>query len=404
MPKKKVITIDLCEDNETCEDIKTPIDKNKFIFDIHNDKVVLVWPFRPIADVRQVTIHNGDAFRIVNNEWLNDSFIEFGVWHFLLDRCSNREKAANVHYFDPMFLTQLKKHSLLHPSERYQILKKMANGRLVFKKKVLIFPVNHKNIHWYMIAMLNPSSVCVPENSKKSGSSKDNAQPCFIILDSSAGRKCSRSYKENIELLKDYIVCEWLERGCTALQVRMEQVSFNSEIRKWVGVPVVLISTPQQPNSYDCGVYTIRNIRNVIEYLQNVTKEDVKQKFLTCPQLVDYHHNDIIDDRIELKVLIDSLIPEYYDTVFPITISPIYSHPPSSKLLFSLNRNEPFIHELIEVLLQPNIITVILEFLYDGEVAPDANGILVQDLLIQASVRFHEQKCTTTNRCLHIDM
>ena len=98
MPKKKVITIDLCEDNETCEDIKTPIDKNKFISDIHNDKVVLVWPFRPIADVRQVTIHNGDAFRIVNNEWLNDSFIEFGVWHFLLESCSNREKAANVHF------------------------------------------------------------------------------------------------------------------------------------------------------------------------------------------------------------------------------------------------------------------------------------------------------------------
>jgi hypothetical protein len=97
MPKKKVITIDLCEDNETCEDIKTPIDKNKFISDIHNDKVVLVWPFRPIADVRQVTIHNGDAFRVVNNEWLNDSFIEFGVWHFLLHSCSNREKAANVH-------------------------------------------------------------------------------------------------------------------------------------------------------------------------------------------------------------------------------------------------------------------------------------------------------------------
>ena len=404
MPKKKVITIDLCEDNETCEDIKTPIDKNKFISDIHNDKVVLVWPFRPIADTRQVTIHNGDAFRIVNNEWLNDSFIEFGVWHFLLESCSNREKAANVHYFDPMFLSQLRKHCSLHPSERYDILKKMANRRLVFKKKILIFPVNHKNIHWYLIAMLNPSCVCVPENSQKSGSSKDKAQPCFIILDSSAGHKCSRSYKQNIELLKDYIVCEWLERGCTALQVRMEQVSFKTEIRKWVGVPVVLISTPQQPNSYDCGIYTIRNIRNVIEYLQNVTKEDVERKFLTCPQLVDYNQNDIIDDRIEMKVLIDSLIPEYYNTVYPITNSPMYSHPPSSKLLFSLNKNEPFIDELIEVLLETNIITLILAFLYAGEVAPDANGLMVQDVLMKASVRFREQKCTTNNRCLQIDI
>lgn len=105
-----------------------------------------------------------------------------------------------------------------------------------------------------------------------------------------------------------------------------------------------------------------------------------------------------------MKVLIDSLIPEYYHIVYPITYSPIHSNPPSSKLLFSLNKNEPFIDDLIEVLLQANNIKLIIQFLYDEKVALDANGILVQDILLQASVRVHEQKCTTTNRCLFIDL
>jgi hypothetical protein len=395
MPKKKVITIDLCEDNETCEDIKTPIDKNKFIFDIHNDKVVLVWLFRPIADVRQVTIHNGDAFRIVNNEWLNDSFIEFGVWHFLLDRCSNREKAANVHYFDPMFLTQLKKHSLLHPSERYQIVKKMANGRLVFKKKVLIFPVNHKNIHWYMIAMLNPSSVCVPENSQKSGSSKDNAPPCFIILDSSAGRKSSRSYKENIELLKDYIVCEWLERGCTALQVRLEQVSFNTEIRKWVGVPVVLISTPQQPNSYDCGIYTIKNSEAILNHLESSSITDINDSFASFSSFNNFNVDDVLEHRHFLKVVITSLMQERTKVkectqqvpreLFHVCTNAVV---PEGTRIVPDCTNEgkvmSFTEDFLNVILKTDILDLILSFLIDKKNTRE-------ELLIQKKLRHYSK-------------
>ncbi|KAJ4482276.1 hypothetical protein J3R30DRAFT_3681499 [Lentinula aciculospora] len=121
------------------------------------DEIILSYP--PAAATGAVKITNGDYNRLLPDEYLNDTLIEFGLklWHHEL-ATENPELADQIHVFNSFFYKKLNKKNL---EEGYQSVKRWTSKFDIFSKKFVIVPIN-ENMHWYLAIIYQPELVLLP--------------------------------------------------------------------------------------------------------------------------------------------------------------------------------------------------------------------------------------------------
>jgi hypothetical protein len=81
----------------------------------------------------------------------------------------------------------------------------------------------------------------------------------------------------------------------------------KGELRQKLQIPILTPNSPQQPNTFDCGVYCVKNAEQVIEKTPKIGQdgESLNENFN------DYTQSDIDRKRESMKELLTQLIQSY---------------------------------------------------------------------------------------------
>ncbi|BEI96124.1 hypothetical protein CcaverHIS631_0110730 [Cutaneotrichosporon cavernicola] len=122
--------------------VPPPVDKKEFLFHLHG-----------------LDITAGERHRLASNDFLNDTFLEFGL-RYVLDQL-RPETRDEVHCFNSFFYSKLSDKSSRKsaPSDvswaGYDAVKRWTRKVDVFSKKFILVPVN-ESYHWYLAVIYNP--------------------------------------------------------------------------------------------------------------------------------------------------------------------------------------------------------------------------------------------------------
>ncbi|GMK57601.1 hypothetical protein CspeluHIS016_0404350 [Cutaneotrichosporon spelunceum] len=101
----------------------------------------------------------GERYRLVSNDFLNDTFLEFGL-RYVLDQLP-LETRDEVHCFNSFFYAKLSEKSSRKSARYggswpgYDAVKRWTRKVDIFSKKFIIVPVN-ESYHWYLAVIFNP--------------------------------------------------------------------------------------------------------------------------------------------------------------------------------------------------------------------------------------------------------
>ncbi|KIK69669.1 hypothetical protein GYMLUDRAFT_34067 [Collybiopsis luxurians FD-317 M1] len=120
------------------------------------DEIILSYP---PATTGALNITNADLNRLLPNEFLNDTLIEFGLklWHNELKN-ENPGLADQIHVFSSFFYKKLNKRNF---DEGYESVRRWTSKFDIFEKKFVIVPIN-ENLHWYLAIIYRPELVLLP--------------------------------------------------------------------------------------------------------------------------------------------------------------------------------------------------------------------------------------------------
>ncbi|WOO82787.1 Sentrin-specific protease 6 [Vanrija pseudolonga] len=131
---------------------KTPrIDRNDVLFG---------WPLQGRSDV-QVT--KGDKYRLVEGDFLNDTFLDFGLRYTLHEQAITQGTRDKVHMFNSFFYDKLsKKDKGFKATDEewpaYDSVKKWTKTANIFEKDFIIVPIN-ESLHWFLAVIYNPRGI-----------------------------------------------------------------------------------------------------------------------------------------------------------------------------------------------------------------------------------------------------
>ncbi|KAJ3789207.1 hypothetical protein GGU10DRAFT_305668 [Lentinula aff. detonsa] len=135
------------------------------------DEIILSYP--PDAATGAVKITNGDYSRLLPNEYLNDTLIEFGLKLWLHELAMVDPELANqVHIFSSFFYKKLNKKNL---EEGYQSVRRWTSKFDIFSKKFVIVPIN-ENMHWYLAIIYQPDLVLLPPPERELPNTRHHAR------------------------------------------------------------------------------------------------------------------------------------------------------------------------------------------------------------------------------------
>ena len=156
-----------------------------------------------------------------NTLWLNDAVID--LYCYL---CCKRDPASTVFVFYTQFYMNLMggggKYDYLRAGEIFNKRGRTKAQVDILKQRALLIPVNINNTHWILCFV-------------------DMYYKCLYALDSLLGVDTAVVLGNILRYLED------------EFRYKKKIVLNRSE---WTVRPADTNSTPQQPNSYDCGVYT----------------------------------------------------------------------------------------------------------------------------------------------------
>jgi len=177
----------------------------------------------------------------------------------------------------------------------------------VLSKEVILFPI-HESLHWYLIAFCNIGSVLANVVNKPVTNVDDHA--LIFVMDSLP--KKLNYYKRNIMNLCSYLSLEYLAKKMNTLQVATTGVGYHELNEALKKVPRVILNSPKQPNGYDCGMYLIRNCRNIISNYASLKKGELHtiSSDKTISPIFDYSNLDIQKDRSSMYEIIVSTYKE----------------------------------------------------------------------------------------------
>ena len=134
--------------------------------------------------------------------------------------------------------------------------------------------------------------------------------PCILIFDSLPRRRV-QNYVDDISLVRQYLTMEWISKAYPKIYVSTNNISFHTEHMQWDKVYKVLVDSPIQPNGFDCGLYTVKNCEWIMTHLETSTQTDIEQAFTSFSCVLDYTVDDILAHRLNMRVLIESLMSAY---------------------------------------------------------------------------------------------
>lgn len=188
---------------------------------------------------------------------MNETIINlFGQFYFL-------PRAADVHLFHTFLYTKFLAGHL-------DDLNRVFDG--VSSMSVWIIPI-HEQSHWQILVIVN--ATCPP-------------RPTAMLLDSMAARGQSRNAKSIAAFANTVVVRVVCAEPASTL----------------VAIATVAL-VPQQPNGYDCGVYTLLNIMHLVHDYDSIVA-------VKGPGQVDWrasqHRRDLLQQLHELKDLYQQYI------------------------------------------------------------------------------------------------
>ncbi|CDR37433.1 CYFA0S01e10616g1_1 [Cyberlindnera fabianii] len=180
------------------------------------DEVLDVWRSRGkdeklLVTLKTVDVRVHDLKSLGDGRWLNDTVIE--AYGKTLD-------SDTVHFFTPFFFTNLE-------TKGYQSVSrwmKRAKKQLPNLNKILC-PINIGGTHWVFGAI-------------------DLKNKKLYYMDSLVNHPTAHATR-SLDLLEEYIKKEAEKQGCPELGQGYEKIHITE--------------CPQQPNGYDCGVFTLLN-------------------------------------------------------------------------------------------------------------------------------------------------
>lgn len=252
-----------------------------------------------------VTLLRTDLDRLRENEYLNDTLIEFGL-RFLQEHIKTRDPALaqQIYVFNTFFYQKLTEYR--DRSKSFEQVRKWTNRVNMyvyersprFEKRYIVIPI-HENMHWYLAIVVNPQMILrkrPPEHSLSSGfqlrrsarrpsegleGSLNSDSECVSTKDHpivtsaeeqrdsnspapTMGAQDSVSESESAYVfvldslgthhgpvktaLRDYLRLEARAKGFVPADIDL----------KSLGDPIhVDVRVPEQPNYCDCGIYLL---------------------------------------------------------------------------------------------------------------------------------------------------
>ncbi|WFD25998.1 Ulp1 peptidase [Malassezia nana] len=237
-----------------------------------------------------VTLLQADLNRLQENEYLNDTLIEFGL-RFCQEQIKSRDPplAQQIYVFNTFFYQKLTEHR--DRSKSYEHVRKWTNRVNIFEKKYIVVPI-HENMHWYLAIVVNPHMILKrrdPLRSLGSGfqrrrstrrsadeavvqiqSDSDSTQDPIALVEEDSKKTTASSTNADVgetestfafvldslgahhgpvkTALRDYLRLEARAKGFVPSDVDL----------KTLGDPIhVDVRVPEQPNYCDCGIYLL---------------------------------------------------------------------------------------------------------------------------------------------------
>ncbi|CAE6422495.1 unnamed protein product [Rhizoctonia solani] len=170
-----------------------------------------------VAKFAREQVGDSDLSRLKPAQWLNDEVINF-YGALILARSEEAQKgkgkALDAHYFNTFFFAKLE--DMGYEKSR---IGKWTKKIDIFKKDIVLIPVNLGNAHWTCAAI--------------------NFQKKRIEYHDSMGRKRGKIYK----ILRDYLKSEHKDKKKKEFDFTGWEDYFDD-------------NAPQQENGYDCGVFS----------------------------------------------------------------------------------------------------------------------------------------------------
>ena len=237
-----------------------------------------------------VEVTSRDLLTLEDNEFLNDSVIEFRIKKLWLEEMKQEDR-DRCHVFNSFFFEKLlnadkdrefgrtawEKQKAAHDR-----VSKWTRGVDIFKKDFVFFPI-HASSHWSLVILCHPGkqkngSISLLDNSYDDS----GTEPTLLHLDSMSG---GHGTKNTTAELRKYLAMEWLRVNPKEADKHTDAedslLHFNAK-----DMPHYRLKVPQQSNGSDCGVFLLEYLnRFAMKMPKQLTKEEIAAAFRndSCP-------------------------------------------------------------------------------------------------------------------------
>ncbi|KAG0055306.1 hypothetical protein BGZ83_009064 [Gryganskiella cystojenkinii] len=143
---------------------------------------LFTYPFNNTGITKKITVMSEDLSRLDEDEFLNDTLIEFGLKyiHTNLEK-SKPEVAHQTYIFNSFFYQKLASKPPTGKHCSYDLVKSWTNKVDLFSKKYIIIPI-HENVHWYLAIITNPGLLLDRELEKATKSNQGRSHPAADLI------------------------------------------------------------------------------------------------------------------------------------------------------------------------------------------------------------------------------
>jgi hypothetical protein len=241
------------------------------------------------ADTDVVTIYNADLKVLEGNNSLNDSLIDLKVK--LIISSLPEGKRRKIFAFSSLFyakLTELKDNKSAH-----NLVSGWSKSIDIFDLDFIFIPV-FLNSHYSLCVVVRPSLL----QSSKAIHDTSNLS-CLLFMDSLQ----LHSVKTVGEVITNYLSNEWKAKKCKTSCYN----NFNDFENLFQNIEKIECPMPRQNNGYDCGLFVIKYIEEVLNIFPSSTLDDIENKFIPQFNCELFDQKEISLERPKYKNILNEL-------------------------------------------------------------------------------------------------